>query len=75
LNAWEYVPPVLSVPDVSSLPESEVTVCEAESRFSQVTVEPTLTVIDEGLNEKPCILTLAGVGLAGACVVVGASVV
>ena len=63
-----------SVPDESSLPESDVTVCGAESWLTHVTAAPTFTVTAEGLNEKSLMRTVVGEEanvVAGASVVVG----
>lgn len=58
---WEYVPPLGSVSEANSPPESEVTVCGAVSWFSHVTVDPASTVIAVGLNENDWMSTVFGV--------------
>ena len=74
----EYLPPFESDSEASSPPESEATVCGAESWFSQVTVEPASMLMVEGLNENDWMSTVFGVDanvVTAACVVVGCEVV
>jgi hypothetical protein len=58
---WVYDCPFDRVPDEISLPESEATVCGAESWFVQVTVAPALTVNVDGAKAKFWMLTVSGV--------------
>ena len=45
------VPPLDNVPLLKS-PVSDVTVCDVESWFCQITVDPTVMVTDEGEKAK-----------------------
>ena len=52
LNVWPFA--IVLLPND---PSSAVTVCPALSWFVQVTVEPTATVCEAGLNAKPWMVT------------------
>ena len=53
-NVWLNVAPDVTLP-LSNDPSSAVTVCVALPVFVQVTLEPTLIVIDDGENPKSMI--------------------
>jgi len=67
------VPPLESVPESIVTPTSLMSLCNEVSVFVQVTVAPTGTVRESGLNAKLWIVTLARTGV-GAGVAVGAAV-